>query len=96
MRLGACWLLWLLYANGLRGWCIPLAIVYLRPWALFICDSPLCCHHLPATQVLDGRLLMLFPSLGLVEQREFARSIGTSPEQIIDDLLAAQHHTQHF
>jgi len=46
--------------------------------------------------VLDGRLLMLFPSLGLVEQREFARSIGTSPEQIIDDLLAAQHHTQHF
>ncbi len=46
--------------------------------------------------VLDGKLLLQYVGLGVVEQREFARSIGTTPEQILDDLLSIQNHTQHF
>jgi len=38
--------------------------------------------------ILDGNLLSLYYSLGLVEQTEFAKRIGTTPTQILADLCA--------
>ena len=37
--------------------------------------------------VLDGDFLLKFHQLGIVEQRELARRIGTKPEQIMKDIL---------
>jgi len=45
-------------------------------------------RHGARRNVLDGNLLSLFFSLGLVEQGEFAKRIGTTSEQIISDLCA--------
>eukprot|EP00041_Stephanoeca_diplocostata_P030602 m.932075 g.932075 ORF g.932075 m.932075 type:complete len:1699 (+) comp23786_c0_seq2:1789-6885(+) len=41
--------------------------------------------------ILDGGLLQQFVSLGVIEQREFAKRIGTTVEQILDDLCDAEY-----
>lgn len=45
-------------------------------------------RHGARRNILDGNLLSLYFGLGLVEQGEFAKRIGTTPEQIIADLCA--------
>jgi hypothetical protein len=39
------------------------------------------------SNVLDGDLLYQYPALDLADQRRLARQIGTTPEQIFDNLL---------
>eukprot|EP01116_Phalansterium_solitarium_P001407 TRINITY_DN11208_c0_g3_i1.p1 TRINITY_DN11208_c0_g3~~TRINITY_DN11208_c0_g3_i1.p1 ORF type:complete len:1483 (+),score=557.48 TRINITY_DN11208_c0_g3_i1:140-4588(+) len=46
--------------------------------------------------VLDGVLLQKFLHLELMEQRRMARQIGTTPEQIIDNLLEVSLSTTFF
>ena len=46
--------------------------------------------------VLDGELLWKFLQLGLVEQKDLARQIGTTPEQIVDDFLSVELATDVF
>lgn len=43
-------------------------------------------RHGAQRNVLDGNLLSLYLCLGLVEQTEFAKRIGTTTEQILTDL----------
>ena len=45
-------------------------------------------RHGARRNVLDGNLLSVYLSLGLVEQTEFAKRIGTTASQIIADLNA--------
>lgn len=47
----------------------------------------------PARNILDGGLLTKFLSLGTLKQRELARRIGTSVEQLILDLHMLRHST---
>ncbi|KAG9306400.1 hypothetical protein G9A89_018283 [Geosiphon pyriformis] len=50
----------------------------------------------PAKGVLDGDLLFQFPNLSLNRQREMTKQIGTTPERIMDDLLAVQISCDYF
>jgi cleavage and polyadenylation specificity factor subunit 1 len=43
-------------------------------------------YHGAKRNILDGNLLSLYLCLGLIEQTEFAKRIGTTAEQIIGDL----------
>ena len=45
----------------------------------------------PQRNMLDGALLSSFLTLGLMQQRELARRIGTSVQQITEDMLDIQH-----
>ena len=53
---------------------------------------------LPSTSrvILDGDLLFKFNNLSLTEKNEVSRKIGTSPDQIIDDLNEINCITGHF
>ncbi|XP_023931604.1 cleavage and polyadenylation specificity factor subunit 1-like [Lingula anatina] len=46
--------------------------------------------------VLDGELIWMYINLGINERQEIARKLGTSPEQIFDDLTEIERITAHF
>lgn len=46
--------------------------------------------------VLDGQLLSFYPQLSLKQKTDFAKQIGTSPAQILDDLKELDKVTTHF
>ena len=50
----------------------------------------------PQKNILDGDLLMTYPRLGLKQRNDFAKQIGTSPAQILDDLKEMDKITTHF
>jgi len=43
--------------------------------------------------ILDGGMLVKFLSLGALKQRELARRIGTSVQQLVADLHLLVHRT---
>ncbi|TPX40593.1 hypothetical protein SeMB42_g03452 [Synchytrium endobioticum] len=49
-----------------------------------------------ARSTLDGDLLWQFASLSVSQQRELAKSIGSSVERIMDDLVEVQVGMEHF
>ena len=46
--------------------------------------------------ILDGELLSRYPQLSLKQRKDFAKQIGTSPAQILDDLKELDKITAHF
>ncbi|XP_072014167.1 cleavage and polyadenylation specificity factor subunit 1-like isoform X2 [Amphiura filiformis] len=50
----------------------------------------------PHKNILDGDLLWKFTHLGVVEKNELAKKIGTTVEQIMDDLMDVERLTMHF
>ncbi|XP_041375883.1 cleavage and polyadenylation specificity factor subunit 1-like isoform X2 [Gigantopelta aegis] len=50
----------------------------------------------PQKNILDGELLWKFLHLNLMERNELSRRIGTSTDQILDDLLEIDRLTAHF
>lgn len=46
--------------------------------------------------ILDGELLMNYPQLSLKQRTDFAKQIGTSPAQILDDLKEMDKITTRF
>lgn len=46
--------------------------------------------------VLDGELLTSYPQLSRKQKMDFAKQIGTSPAQILDDLKELDKITTHF
>lgn len=52
--------------------------------------------YTPQRNILDGDLLMTYPQLSLKQKTDFAKQIGTSPAQILDDLKEMDKITTHF
>jgi cleavage and polyadenylation specificity factor subunit 1 len=46
--------------------------------------------------ILDGELLTCYPQLSRKQRTDFAKQIGTSPAQILDDLKELDKITTHF
>lgn len=67
----------------------------LNPRAYRLLRSPLYTKHLSnQKKVVDGKLVFQYPMLDLYTQRRLARKIGTSPAQIIDNLLQITRFTR--
>lgn len=52
--------------------------------------------YTPQRNILDGDLLTAYPQLSLKQRTDFAKQIGTSPAQILDDLKELDKITTHF
>ncbi|XP_038067427.1 cleavage and polyadenylation specificity factor subunit 1-like [Patiria miniata] len=50
----------------------------------------------PHRNILDGDLLYKYTYLSVVEKNELAKKIGTSVDQIMDDLMDVERLTTHF
>ena len=50
----------------------------------------------PRRNILDGNLLSRFPQLSLKQKADFAKQIGTSPRQVMDNLKEIDKITAHF
>ena len=50
----------------------------------------------PQRNILDGGVLACYTQLGLKQKTDFAKQIGTSPAQILDDLKELDKITTHF
>ncbi|GIY05432.1 cleavage and polyadenylation specificity factor subunit 1 [Caerostris extrusa] len=50
----------------------------------------------PHKNILDGDLLSMFLNLSILEKNEVARRIGTSSDQVIEDLLEIHQFTAYF
>lgn len=52
--------------------------------------------HTPQKNILDGELLMTYPQLSLKQRTDFAKQIGTTPAQILEDLKELDKITAYF
>ena len=50
----------------------------------------------PQKNILDGNLLARYSQLSLKEKLDFAKQIGTSPRQVLDNLKDMDMITAHF
>lgn len=50
----------------------------------------------PQHNILDGELLWRYPQLSSKEKTDFAKQIGTTPAQILEDLKEVDKVTAHF
>lgn len=50
----------------------------------------------PSKNILDGDLLFKFPTLSMNEKSDLAKKIGTSPQQILEDLQEIDRVTAYF
>ncbi|XP_071959341.1 cleavage and polyadenylation specificity factor subunit 1-like [Antedon mediterranea] len=50
----------------------------------------------PSKNIVDGDLLWHFNYLSVVERNELARRIGTTVDQILDDIMDVERQTTHF
>ena len=68
----------------------------LNPKAFRMFRSRLQYLYTAQRNVLDGELLMCYPQLGLKQRMDFAKQIGTTPTQILEDLKELDKITTHF
>ena len=50
----------------------------------------------PCRGIVDGDLVFKYSDLPAVEKAEFARKIGTTPAEILDDLAELDRNAAHF
>ncbi|KAJ7381472.1 Cleavage and polyadenylation specificity factor subunit 1 [Desmophyllum pertusum] len=75
--------------------CIP-HIAGLNPKAFRLISGKKRALNNPHRNILDGELLNKFSQLGTMERLEVTKKIGTTPAQILDDLMDVERACTHF
>ncbi|XP_066019502.1 cleavage and polyadenylation specificity factor subunit 1-like [Pocillopora verrucosa] len=75
--------------------CIP-HVAGLNPKAFRLVRGKKRSLNNPHRNILDGELLGKFLQLGTMEKLEVAKKIGTTPAQILDDLMDVERSCSHF